>query len=150
VTVLVFGFGHIYGDDRVAEALAKALPRAHLLARRLEPLELWRLAGRLDFHVCTRFHALLAALAQDRPFLVLDEYRRAAGDSSKIHALCRAEGLMTRYLAPYLSERPAPRLVENLEAARAGRTTFAPLVATLRARVTRHFADLAAALRPER
>jgi polysaccharide pyruvyl transferase WcaK-like protein len=146
VAVLVFPFGHLYGDDRAAAPIARALPGAHLLARPLDPLELWHLVGRLGFYVCTRFHAVLAALAQDRPFVVLDEYRRAAEATSKIHALCRDTGLEDRYLGPYLAERPAPRLAANLGAARAGRTAFAPLLINLRARVERHLGEMATAL----
>jgi polysaccharide pyruvyl transferase WcaK-like protein len=108
--IVLFPFGHIYGDAELQRIALRALPGAKLIEAPLSALDRWRLIGALDLHVCTRYHAMLAAFAQDVPFLVLDEYLSDSSGTSKIREFVVATELDAFYLCPYLSVRPRQKL----------------------------------------
>lgn len=142
--LVVFPFGPVHGDDQLVDAVAAELPGARAVRRRLAPLEVWRLVGRMSFYVGCRFHAVLAAFAQDVPFVVLDEYLSDQMASSKTREFIADTGLEPHYLCPFLPGSPAWK-VENLFAARAA-VSFARRREELRARLRAHYAELVAAL----
>ncbi len=84
IELVIMPFGEIYGDSELQRMAHAAIPGAKIVTARLTALERWRLVGALDLHLCTRWHAMLAAFAQDVPFLVMDEYLCDATASSKI------------------------------------------------------------------
>ena len=81
--VVIFPFGQVYGDEQFQLAAAAQIPGAKRIVTRLRPMDYWRLIGRMQAYVGTRYHAMLAAFCQDVPFLVLDEYLSDAVCSSK-------------------------------------------------------------------
>ena len=141
---VVFPFSHIQGDDAVAETVAKQLPGAITIRRRLAPLELWRLVGRMRVYFGCRYHAMLAALAQNVPFVVLDEYLSDAVASSKTRELVADLGLEPHYLCPWLPQSPAWK-VEQIVRAHA-QVSFAKRLVELRARIDAHYTRMLAAL----
>jgi polysaccharide pyruvyl transferase WcaK-like protein len=145
VAVVVFPFGRVYGDDRVARAAAERIPGSRLVTRDLDPLERVQLIAALDFHVCARMHAMVAALVTDTPFVVADEYLRDAEDS-KIREIIVDAALEERHLRPYSDERPGDILRARVAEARSGATSFAALRAGWRERLDRHYRDMLAAL----
>lgn len=142
--VVLFPFGQVYGDAAYQLRAAAAIPSARVLRTPLDALGLWRLIGHLDVYVCTRLHAMLAAFAQDVPFLVLDEYLSDEIASSKIREFVVDGGLEPLYLCPSLSRHPAAKLRALLH----GRAdvSFASGVALLRERLQAHYRDMIAAL----
>ena len=90
--VVLFPFSYMQGEDRIQDAVAAQLPGAVVVRRRLLPLELWRLIGRMGFYIGSRYHAMLAAFAQNVPFIVLDEYLsdRTASSRTICAPICRA------------------------------------------------------------
>ncbi len=140
----MFPFSHIQGDDQLPDLVAAQLPAARIVRARLAPLVLWRLIGRLDFYVGCRYHAMLAAFAQQVPFVVLDEYLRDAMASSKTREFIADVGLEPHYLCPYLPGSPSWKL-EELVRARA-HVAFGGRLEELRARLRVHYAELVAAL----
>ena len=144
--VVLFPFGDIYGDAELQRAAHAAIPGSRLLDARQGALERWRLVGGLDFYVCTRWHAMLAAFAQDVPFLVMDEYLSDETASSKIREFVADTGLEELYLAPYLSTRPAAKLDNALSLVSADDYTFGPRLAAMREKLRRHYDAMLAAL----
>ena len=71
------------------------LPGAVVIRRRLRALELWRLIGKMSFVIATRYHAMLAAFAQDVPFVVIDEY---------LSDLCRTFAGARTFVVLYLTK----------------------------------------------
>jgi hypothetical protein len=114
--LVLFPFGDVYGDVELQRAAQRALPAARLVAPPLGALDRWRLVGALDLYVCTRYHAMLAAFAQDVPFLVLDEYLSDVSATSKIREWVAANDLEGAYLCPFLSARPAKKLARVIAA----------------------------------
>ena len=141
---VVFPFSHLQGDDTVVAGVAARLPGAVIVRERLAPLLLWRLIGRMAMYVGCRYHAMLAAIAQDVPFLVLDEYLSDAVASSKTRELVVDLGLEPHYLCPYLPASPAWKVEEIIRAR--DRVTFANRVTELRAQLAAHYARMIAAL----
>jgi hypothetical protein len=143
-TLVLFPFGHLRGDLECLELAAARLPGATVVRRRLSAPEAWRLVGRMSFTVVTRYHAMLAALTQEVPFVVLDEYLSDDVASSKIRELIAEHGLEPLYLCPFLSRRPSWKL-EDLFHARAA-ISFATTLAGARQRLARHYDEMIAAL----
>ncbi|HEY2369045.1 MAG TPA: polysaccharide pyruvyl transferase family protein, partial [Polyangiaceae bacterium] len=144
VEVVVFPFGEIYGDAELARIAHGAIPGAKIITEPLGALDRWRLVGALDLYVCARWHALLAAFAQDVPFLVMDEYLSDATASSKIRELVVDLGLEELYLAPLVSMHPAAKLETAL--ALAENLAFEEKRAVLRKKLDAHYAAMTRAL----
>lgn len=143
--LLLFPFGELYGDSALQEAAHAALPEARVLRRRLSALDTYRLVGRLSAYLCTRFHAMLAAFAQDTPFLVMDEYLDDSVGSSKIREFIADLGLEPFYLCPYLSTEPGWKLRGLLAK---GRTvSYKRGLGECQARLDRHYGAMLQALR---
>jgi hypothetical protein len=142
--ILFFPFGAIYGEAELQVEAARRVPGARVLARPLDPLGLWRLIGRLGLHVCTRYHAMLAAFAQDVPFLVLDQYLSDAVATSKIREFIADGGLEAFYLCPLLSLRPAWKL-EGLFHGRA-QVSFRAGIIDCQRRLRDHYRSMLASL----
>jgi polysaccharide pyruvyl transferase WcaK-like protein len=143
--VVVFPFGRVYGDDRLARVAADRIPGARLCALDLDPVERVDLIAAVDFCVCARLHAVVAALVGDTPFVVVDEYARPDRDSSKIRELVTDAGLEQRYLTPR-DARPGDVVRARIADARAGATSFGELRRGFRDRLDRHYRDMVAAL----
>lgn len=146
VQIVVFPFGTVYGDPSHQAHARDGIPSCRHLDASLTPLELWRLIGSLDLYVATRFHAVIAAFAQDVPFVILDEYLDDAVASSKLRELAVDHGLEPYYLSPWISTKPEQKLRHAFEAARSGKLSFATEVAGLRARLVEHYHRLLGAL----
>ena len=144
VQFVVFRFSELQDDREIAEAVARNLPEAIVVRRRLAPLEVWRLVGRMGAYLGCRYHAMLAAFAQNVPFLVLDEYLNDAMASSKTREFVAELGLEPHYLCPYLPTSPAWK-VELVIGARE-RISFVKRLADLRARLAAHYARMVTAL----
>ena len=138
--VLFFPFGAVYGEAELQAEAARRVPGARVLARPLDPLGLWRLIGRLGVHVCTRYHAMLSAFAQNVPFLVLDQYLSDAVATSKIREFIADGGLEAFYLCPFLSLRPAWKL-DGLFYGRA-QVSFRPGIADCQRRLREHYRQM--------
>jgi polysaccharide pyruvyl transferase WcaK-like protein len=145
IEVVVFPFGEIYGDSDVLGAVQSAVPGAHVVRQPLGSLDRWRLIGALDLYLCARYHAMIAAFAQDVPFLVMDEYLSDASGSSKIREFIVDCGLEALYLAPYISTRPGAKL-DNLLSLVDG-LSFAEPTNAMRVRLAKHYDQMATALR---
>jgi hypothetical protein len=141
---IVFPFSHLQDDDQITEAVAKNLTDALVVRRRLGPLELWRLIGQMDVYLGSRYHAMLAAFAQNVPFLVLDEYLSDTMGSSKTREFIADLGLEPHYLCPYLPTSPAWK-VDLVFGARA-RISFIKRLAEMRTRIGAHYARMVTAL----
>ncbi len=146
--VVVFPFGEIYGDTELQRLAHKAIPGSKMITEELGALDRWRLVGALDFYVCARWHAMLAAFAQDVPFLAMDEYMSDATASSKIRELVVATDLDALWLSPCLSMHPAAKLDNALSVTGSDDFSFAPRLATMRERLERHYDAMIAALAP--
>ena len=144
--VVLFPFGEVYGDSELARMAHSAIPGSKLLDANLSALERWRLVGGLDFYLCARWHAMLAAFAQDVPFLVMDEYLSDATASSKIREFVADTDLEELYLAPLVSMRPALKLDNAFSIVGAEDYSFAPRLSAMRERLRRHYDALIAAL----
>ncbi|HKA91581.1 MAG TPA: polysaccharide pyruvyl transferase family protein [Haliangiales bacterium] len=142
--VVVFPFSHVNGDDRIVEAVAGALPGALVVRRRLRALEVWRLIGRMAFYIGCRYHAMLAAFAQNVPFVVLDEYLSDRMASSKTREFVADLGLEPHYLCPYLPGSPSWKIEEVVRARES--VSFAGRLEQLRARLRAHYTRMVAAL----
>jgi hypothetical protein len=143
--VVVLPFGNVYGDQALAMRVAAAIPGADVITD-LAPLPLWRLIGRMRMYVCARYHAMFAALAQDVPFVVCDEYLSDAVASSKIREVVADEGLEPWYVAPLLTRSPTAKLDRAWDEACRGGPHFAHQRATMRLRLEAHYAVMLAAL----
>jgi hypothetical protein len=144
IQFVVFPFSHMQGDDEIVDTVAGELPGAVVVRRRLAPLELWRLIGRMGVYIGCRYHAMLAAFAQNVPFVVLDEYLSDTIASSKTREFIADLGLEPHYLCPYLPSSPAWKL-EELVRARTS-VSFAGRLAELRGRIRAHYTRMIAAL----
>jgi len=142
--VILFPFSYMHGEDRIQNAVAAELPGAVVVRRRLLPLELWRLIGRMGFYIGCRYHAMLAAFAQNVPFIVLDEYLSDRMASSKTREFVADLGLEPHYLCPYLPTQPAWK-IEEVVRARAS-VSFADRLEGLRGRLRAHYASMVTAL----
>ncbi len=137
--VVLFPFGTVYGDAHLLAFAGEALPGAKRIAERLAPLDAWRLVGRMDLYVANRLYGMIAALVQNVPFLVLDEYLRPPAATSKVRDLAVEAGLEPHYVCPRLETDPDRKLADLLARAAAGTVDFAPLVAAARARLDEHY-----------
>lgn len=108
--VVLIPFGNVYGDPDLQALAQRLLPSAKPIQRPLSATERWRLIGALDWHICTRYHAMLAAFAQGVRFVAIDEYLSDAGGTSKIRDFVVSTELDGFYLCPYLSTAPAAKL----------------------------------------
>ncbi len=142
--LVLFPFSYMQGEDRIVPAVAAELPGALIVRRRLLPLELWRLIGRMGFYIGCRYHAMLAAFAQNVPFIVLDEYLSDRVASSKTREFVADVGLEPHYLCPYLPSTPSWK-IEEVVRARAS-VSFAGRLEHLRGRLRAHYAGMVAAL----
>ncbi len=142
--IVVFPWSYMRGDEEWRDVAAVHLPGAVVIRRRLRALELWRLIGKMSFLVATRYHAMLAAFAQDVPFVVIDEYLSALMASSKTREFVVEHGLEPHYLCPFLDKQPSWKL-EGLIQAR-GRITFAPALAGCQRRLRAHYEQMVTAL----
>jgi len=144
VQFVVFPFSHMQGDDPVVDEVAGSLPGSIVIRHRLAPLELWRLIGRMSVYIGVRYHAVIAAISQNVPFLVLDEYLSDAVASSKTRELVVDLGLEPHYLCPYLPSSPAWKTEEIVRAH--AQVSFVGRVAELRDLIRMHYAKMVAAL----
>ena len=144
VQIVLFPWSYMRGDERLMDLAAPHLPGAIAIRRRLRALELWRLVGKMDFYVASRYHAMVAAFAQDVPFVVIDENLSDLVASSKTRELIVDQGLEAHYLSPYLTTNPSWK-VEGVF--RAGsRVSFAGALADCRQRLRRHYERMVTAL----
>lgn len=142
--LVVFPFSNIQGDAAIAADVARQFDDAILVRARLSPFELWRLIGRMGAYIGSRYHAMLAAFAQNVPFVVLDEYLSDAMASSKTREFVADLGLEPHYLCPYLPSSPGWKL-EQLIFGRE-QVTFANRLAEARARIAAHYNQMVSAL----
>jgi polysaccharide pyruvyl transferase WcaK-like protein len=145
--VVLFPFGHIYGDVELQRIALQAIPGARIIEAPLSALDRWRLIGALDLHVCTRYHAMLAAFAQDVPFLVLDEYLSDVGGTSKIREFVVTTDLDAFYVCPALSTRPRQKLANAAALFQDDGFSFEPRVQAFRQELGRHYDAMTSALR---
>ncbi len=144
--LVLFPFGNVYGDVDLQRLAHRALPMARLVEAPLSALDRWRLIGAVDLHVCTRYHAMLAAFAQDVPFLVVDEYLSDLGGTSKIRDFVVAEALEGFYLSPYLSTRPRQKLSNATVLLEAPDFSFASRLGAMRRELGAHYDAMVTAL----
>ncbi len=144
VQFVVFPFSHMQGDDPVVDEVASYLPDAIVIRNRLAPLELWRLIGTMSMYIGVRYHSVIAAISQNVPFLVLDEYLNDAMASSKTRELVSDLGLEPHYLCPYLPTSPAWKTEEIVRAH--AQVSFVGRVAELRDLIRTHYEKMVAAL----
>jgi hypothetical protein len=142
--IVLFPWSYMRGDERLLELAVPHLPGAIAIRRRLRPLELWRLVGKMGFYVASRYHAMVAAFAQEVPFVVIDENLSDLVASSKTRELIVDQGLEAHYLSPLLSTNPAWK-IEGVIAAGA-RVSFAGALAECRRRLRQHYERMATAL----
>jgi polysaccharide pyruvyl transferase WcaK-like protein len=144
--LVLFPFGNVYGDVELQKVALAALPGAKRIDAPLTALERWQLIGALDLHVCTRYHAMLAAFAQDVPFVVIDEYLSDAGGSSKIRDFVVATDLDGFYLCPYLTTRPRQKLANASALAEAQGFSFRERLERQQRDLGAHYDAMTAAL----
>ena len=142
--LVVFPWSHIQGDDPVVATVAAQFPDALVVRRRLAPLELWGLVGRMHAYIGVRYHAMIAAFAQNVPFLVIDEYLSDAVASSKTRELVAELGLEPHYLCPWLPRSPAWKVEQVIRAH--AQVSFTNRIVELRARIDAHYTRMLAAL----
>jgi polysaccharide pyruvyl transferase WcaK-like protein len=136
-------FGGLYGDIALVQRAATKLDGAEII-RPASPLEAWRAVGEADLYVGARLHAVIAAIAQDVPFVVADEYLSDQMATSKLRELIVDLGLEPHYTCPFITRTPAPKLAF---AARAiGTRPFSAIVAAQRARLDEHWSAMGRAL----
>jgi hypothetical protein len=104
----------------------------------------WQLVGRMQLYVGARLHGVLAALAQEVPFLAVDEYFTDDLASSKIRELLVDADLALHWTSPYLPGDPA----RKLRAIVARGAAFAPFLAGARQALTVHHDALVRAIAP--
>jgi hypothetical protein len=146
VEVVIFPFGEIYGDTELQRMAHAAIPGAKLVDAKMSALDRWRLIGALDLYLCTRYHAMLAAFAQDVPFVVMDEYLSDAMASSKIREFIADGELEGLYLAPYLSMHPAAKLENALSIVGADDFSFHDRLLSMQDRLRGHYELMIAAI----
>jgi polysaccharide pyruvyl transferase WcaK-like protein len=139
---VVFPFGLVYGERTSQRAMAARLPGSLMVGGPIHPFDRWRLIGRMRLYIGCRFHAVLAAYAQNVPFLAVDEYLSDDIATSKVRELCAEEGLEAHWTCPYLPTDPA----EKLRRIAADPPSFTTAVAALRRRLDRHHDALVTAL----
>lgn len=144
--LVLFPFGNVYGDGELQRVAHQALPGAKLIEAKLGALDRWRLIGALNLHVCTRYHAMLAAFAQDVPFVALDEYLSDVGCGSKIRDFVVANELEGFYLCPFLSTQPKKKLDNALSIARDPELSFVGRLRTLQKELGVHYDSMTRAL----
>jgi polysaccharide pyruvyl transferase WcaK-like protein len=144
--LVLFPFGDVYGDVELQRLAHRALPTAKLIEARLTAVDRWRLIGALDLHVCTRYHAMLAAFAQDVPFVVLDEYLSDVGGASKIRDFIVASELEGFYLCPFLSTQPGKKLKNALACSQDSELSFVARLQTLQMELEAHYDAMISAL----
>ncbi|MEM8960973.1 MAG: polysaccharide pyruvyl transferase family protein [Acidobacteriota bacterium] len=83
--LVFFAFTPLYDPDIAAQA-AEEIPRARFVTP-TDALDTWRRVGELDGYITSRYHGAIAALAQRVPLLVIDEYRNARAQRSKLTEL---------------------------------------------------------------
>jgi len=146
IEIVLFPFGGIYGDAELQEVATSWVPDAKIVRAPLDALQRWHLIGALDFHVCTRYHAMLSAFAHDIPFMVLDEYASDVNGSSKIREFVVEMGLEGFYLCPYLSTRPRHKLANAIRLLRDPDFSFREKLTSMQQDLGAHFDAMAAAL----
>jgi polysaccharide pyruvyl transferase WcaK-like protein len=144
--IVLFPFGNVYGDTELQRLAHRALPGAKLIEAKLTALDRWRLIGALDLHVCTRYHAMLAAFAQDTPFVVLDEYLSDVSCSSKIRDFVVASDLEAFYLCPYLSTQPRQKLSTAIAISQDSEFSFLRRVQAFQKELGVHYDTMVSAL----
>jgi hypothetical protein len=107
--VVLLPVGAVYGDGALARAFAARVPGS-IVVGDLAPLELWRLIGRLELYLGARLHGVLAALAQDVPLVILDEYFSDQTATSKLRELAVDHGLEPFYTCPLVTRDPTPKI----------------------------------------
>lgn len=146
VEIVLFSFGNVYCDAELQRLAQQALPVAKLLDAPLTALDRWRVVGALDLHVCTRYHAMLAAFAQDVPFVVLDEYVSDVTGSSKIKDFVVKADLESLYLSPFASTPPRPKLAHAFEVSQAQDVSFRQRRELFQRELAVHYDELTTAL----
>jgi len=144
IEVVFLPFGEIYGDSELQRKALAAVPGAKIVGD-LGALDRWRVVGAFDLYVCTRWHAMLAAFAQNVPFLVIDEYFSDATASSKIREFIADNDLEELYLSPFVSMRPAAKLDDALSIV-GGDFSFEARRASMRAALAKHYDAMIRAL----
>lgn len=139
--LLFFPFSQLQ-DDLVAQAALADRLGARRISSVVSPLALWALVGRLDTYVTSRFHGVIAAYAQDVPFVAIDEYLRDAIASSKIRELMVDRELEAHYVCPFLPEASAWKVGAILH----GAGSFAERIADDRRQLDAHYGRMLAAL----
>ncbi len=127
-------------DDVAAQARLAERLGARIIRDVMSPLVLWGLIGRLDAYIGTRFHAIVAAYAQNVPFVAIDEYLRDATASSKVRELLVDRGLEVHYLCPYLPDASLWKIAGVVRDR--ARVSFAPQLAEDRRRLAAHYRDM--------
>jgi polysaccharide pyruvyl transferase WcaK-like protein len=144
--LVLFAFGNVYGDVELQKLALAALPGAKMITAPLSATDRWRLIGALDLHVCTRYHAMLAAFAQDVPFVVLDEYLADLGVSSKIRDFVAATELEGFYMCPFVSKAPRQKLANAMTLAGAPGFSFEARIKAMQRDLGAHYDAMAKAL----
>ncbi len=139
---IVFPFGNIYGDAEVQQAMASRLRGCLVLREPIRPFDRWRLIGRMRTYVGCRLHAILAAYAQNVPFLAVDEYFSDEIASSKIREFCVDNDLEAHWTCPFLPTDPAAKLSRIW----VRRPSFAAAVKAHRRHLDAHYDALVSAL----
>ncbi len=139
----LFPFGSIYGDERLHHAAAARLPGARV-ERFSTPLDAWRAIGDVQLYAGARLHAVIAACAQQVPFVAIDEYFSDHTASSKLRELVVDLDLEAHYVCPFVTRDPAPKLA--LAATLVGTRPFEVLVARLRRELDEHVTAMIRAL----
>jgi polysaccharide pyruvyl transferase WcaK-like protein len=144
--IVLFPFGGVYGDAELQRAAHRAVPSAKLITAPLGPLDLWRVVGALDLYICARYHAMIAAFAQDVPFVVLDEYLSDTSGSSKILDFVVGADLLGSYLCPYLSTQPRQKIANAIALSHDPELSFARRIEAQRRDLASHYDAMMAAL----
>ena len=143
---------NIYADDDFSQRLQALVPSVrlrspnpmgthHVLTHHMEPL-----LGHYDIILASRFHAAILALRLGKPLVLIDPYRYAFEDETKLRMLSRLLRSSERYWAPLASVEKASDMVASVMAAMDDHEHCAVSYAGEHGRARQSFDDLAAFL----
>ncbi|MFN0245533.1 MAG: polysaccharide pyruvyl transferase family protein [Kofleriaceae bacterium] len=141
--LVLLPFGRLYGDIALVQRAAGKLAGAEVV-QPSSPLDAWRAVGAADLYIGARLHAVIAAIVQEVPFVVADEYLSDQMATSKLRELIVDLGLEAHYTCPFITRTPAPKLA--LAAQAIGTRPFSAIVAAQRARLDEHWSAMSRAL----
>lgn len=101
--IIIFPFGHIYGDYIACQELWKLSPKSLFIREPLNAIEIWAMVGMLDAYLSVRYHGIIAAIANGIPSLALDCYLSNDTTSSKIRDLICQTNLEGYYYSPMIA-----------------------------------------------